>query len=286
MKFPSADKRTALIMLSILIISVFFLLPDGVSLYASDTATLKIGGTGGALGTMKELAAAFEKKHPGVTVSIIPHLGTRGGLSGLLKGAIDLGVSGRHLTPEELAQGLRDVEYGRSPLVFATRSREERMNLTPDLITRFYQDNIKRWPNGTFIRLVLRPEGDVDTLMLKRISPALRDAISQAESREGMLIAQDDQENCDLLEKIKGAFGTTTLTQIITEKRSITILPLNGVTPDIKTMVAGSYPYYKPFHMVTGPNSPPLSKEFIEFVKSPDGRKILLRTGNHVSGVR
>ena len=80
MKFPSADKIIVLIMLSILIISVFFLLPDGVSLYASDSATLKIGGTGGALGTMKELAAAFEKKHPGVTVSIIPHLGTRGAL--------------------------------------------------------------------------------------------------------------------------------------------------------------------------------------------------------------
>lgn len=246
--------------------------------------TIKIGGTGGAIGSMKELAAAFQKKHPGVTVSIIPHLGTRGGINGVLKGAIDIGLAGRHTSPQELAQGLQEVEYARSPFVFATRSGAEWRDLNLGVIAGIYRGDIRKWPDGTAIRLILRPEGDVDTLILKALSSTMKDAVVQAESREGMMLAIDDQENCDMLEKIKGAFGTSTLTQIISEKRSIAMLPLNGVTPGIKAMVAGSYPYYKPFYMVTGGKSSPLSKEFIEFVKSPAGSKILRLTGNSVPG--
>ena len=284
MKLRTAGKRAPVIIWWLLVISLLVSLTGGDCLSAPDAATIKIGGTGGALGAMKELAVAFQKNHPGATVIIIPHLGTRGGISAVLKGAIDIGIAGRHLTPQELTQGLREVEYARSPFVFATRSNGQRMDLTLDMIAGIYRGDVKKWPDGTPVRPILRPEGDVDTVMLKAISPSMRDAVNRAEAREGMTIALDDQENCDMLEKITGAFGTSTLTQIISEKRFITILPLNGVTPGIKAMVAGSYPYYKPFQIVTAPKSSPLLQEFIAFVKSPAGTKILGRTGNHVQG--
>jgi phosphate transport system substrate-binding protein len=229
---------------------------------------------------MNELAAAYQKKYPGTSVNVIPHLGTRGGISGVLKGAIDIGLAGRHLTPQEVAQGLQGVEYAQSPFVFVSRGNRAWMDLSHDLIAGIYRGEVRKWPDGTPIRLILRPEGDVDILMLKEISPAIRDAVIRAESREGMTIARDDQQNCDLLEKVPGSFGTSTLTQIISEKRSLAILPLNGVKPAINTVVDGRYPHYKPFLLVTGPKSSPLAKKFIEFVKSPKGRKILTRTGN------
>jgi phosphate transport system substrate-binding protein len=265
-----------------LIVSAFIVLTGGESTSAAEVVTLRIGGTGGAIGAMKELAAAFQKKHPGTTVDVIPHLGTRGGISGLLKGAIDIGLAGRHLNPQELAQGLRGVEYAQSPFVFVTRSKNQRLDLSHNLIAGIYRGEIKNWPDGTPIRPVLRPEGDVDILMLKEISPEIRDAVSRAQSREGMTFARDDQQNCDLLEKVRGSFGTSTLTQIVSEKRSLTLLPLNGVAPSISTMAAGRYPHYKPFVMVTGPRSSSQARKFIKFVKSAEGEKILEQTGNHV----
>jgi phosphate transport system substrate-binding protein len=110
----------------------------------------------------------------------------------------------------------------------------------------------------------------------------MRDAVSGAESREGMTIAMDDQQNCDLLETIRGSFGTSTLTQIVSEQRSLVMLPLNGVAPGIDTVIDGRYPHYKPFLMVTGPRSSSRARTFVEFVQSPVGRKILARTGNYV----
>lgn len=57
--------------------------------------------------------------------------------------------------------------------------------LTLDQIVRIYSGELNKWPDGKPIRLILRPEGDVDTMMLKGISPDLRDAGGKAQSREG-----------------------------------------------------------------------------------------------------
>lgn len=286
MKCWIVEKKLFLIVFSILIVFVLLAFPGGDRLSAADSVTIKIGGTGGALGSIKELALAYQKKHPNITVRIIPHLGTRGGIKAVIDGAIDIGFAGRKLTPQELQQGLQEYEYARSPFIFVTKGTGKSMDLTTDTVAKIYRGEISKWPDGTPIRLLMRPEGDVDTIMLKAISPEIRDAVIRAESREGLLTAMDDQQNCDMLEKIKGAFGTSTLTQIISEKRSLTALPFNGVKPDIKAMIAGRYPYYKPFHLFSGPKSSPLSETFIEFVKSPEGKRILNQTGNHVPGAK
>jgi len=285
MKLQIAKKRMRVISRALLIIAVLILHAGSGRLSASGPVTIKIGGTGGAIGSMKELALAYQKKHPETTVKIIPHLGTRGGIKAVFDGALDIGLAGRKLSQQELAQGLQEFEYARSPFVFVT-AKGRAMDLTLDTVAKLYRGDTRKWPDGTPIRIIMRPEGDVDIIMLKAMSPEIRDAVVRAESREGMLIAMDDQENCDMIEKIKGAFGTSTLTQIIAEKRALTALPFNGVTPDIKAMVAGRYPYYKSFHLFIGPKSSPLSQAFIEFVKSPEGKRILARTGNHVTGAK
>jgi phosphate transport system substrate-binding protein len=153
-----------------------------------------------------------------------------------MEGAIDIGRAGRHLNPEELSMGLKEVKYAKSPFVFVTAKNGKGMDLTHEMIVGIYRGDIRKWPDGTPIRLILRPEGDVDTIMLKGISHDMREAVGKAQARKGMTIAMDDQENADKLEKIKGSFGTSTLTQIISEKRALTVLPLNGITPDLGTL--------------------------------------------------
>lgn len=274
--------RCLLLIIAALVMTVT-LCPVISNSYADDLkVTIKIGGTGGAMGAMKELAVAFQKKHPEAEFVFVPHLGTRGGIKAVMEGAIDIGLAGRPLNPDERSAGLKEVEYSRSPFVLVVSKDSAVTNVTLDQVVNIYLGKMKTWPDGTPVRLILRPEGDVDTIMLKGMSANMQEAVKKAQLKEGLTTALTDQDCATAIEKTKGAFGPSTLTQIISEKRSLKALALNGVTPGTKAIADGTYPYFKAFHMITGPKSSPAVRAFIEFLKSREGGSVLARTGNYV----
>ena len=65
-----------------LLISALFLVP------AAHGETIKIGGTGMDLGTMRQMAEAFMKANPADKVTVVKSLGSSGGVRALLAGAI------------------------------------------------------------------------------------------------------------------------------------------------------------------------------------------------------
>jgi len=174
------------------------------------------------------------------------------------------------------------IEYGWTPFVFVTGTSNPVSALTTSELVDLYAGKTEWWADSTRIRLVLRPIGDSDSELVKSISPEVRAAHVLAEQRKGMPFAVSDQEAADTIEKVPGAFGTSSLTQILTEKRSLKPLKFNGVEPSAKTIADGSYPLHKVLLLVTGPASPPEAQKFISFVRSAPGREILLQTGHWV----
>ncbi|MBI5664419.1 MAG: substrate-binding domain-containing protein [Nitrospirae bacterium] len=262
-------------------IPVICLLLSHGNLCAADLkGTIKIGGTGTALGSFKELSEAFKKIHPEVNFVILPSLGSGGGIKAVNEGALDIGLSSRPLKETEMQPGAVAVEYARTPFVFATAMKTEGTNYTLMDIAKIFSGEIKTWPDGTPIRLVLRPESDMDTVIQKGMSPEMDKAVKKALSREGMMVAATDQESADTMEKVRGAIGTSTLAQIISEKRNLNSIVLNGVMPDMKSLADGSYKYYKTLFIITGPKSVAVTNSFIEFIKSKEGRAILTKSGH------
>ena len=244
--------------------------------------TLKIGGDGSALGSMKVLSEAFAKSHPGVTVQVLPSLGSPGGINAVLDGRIDIGLSGRALTEEGRKRGAIATEYAKTPFIFETNKDTRASNLSINDLVEIYRGDRPTWPDGTRIRLVLRPEHDIDTDILKQISPGMNEAVKTALSRRGMIMALTNQESDNLVETIPGSLGVSTLSQIISEKRSSKVLSFNGVKPSVKTLADGTYPLVKTFYVVTPAKIPAPVKMFNDFVRSPTGRQILMETGHWV----
>ncbi|MBI5739651.1 MAG: substrate-binding domain-containing protein [Nitrospirae bacterium] len=238
-----------------------------------------IGGTGSALGSMAELSEAFQKRNPGVSVKILPSLGSGGGIKAAIDCVIDIGIISRPLKEEELRQGVVDIEYAVTPFVFVTSKKTEGLNFTLRDIAGIYSGEIKTWPDGSPVRLILRPASDSDTLMLKGMSPEMDRAVGKALLQEGMIIAPTDQDSAGTAERVSGSLGTSTLSLIISEKRRLNMLSLNGVAPGVKSLSDGAYPFYKKLFLVTGPKAAPAAKKFIEFIKSGEGSAILSRTG-------
>jgi len=246
--------------------------------------TLKIAGVGSALGSMQLLGAAFVKSHRDIKVVVVPGLGTSGGIKAVWKDAIGIGLAARPLTEEERGLGLVSTEYARSPFVFVVRQDVRISDLRTGDIARILRGEVPTWPSGERIRLVLRPEYDTDTHIVKRISPEMQEALERALSREGMSIAMTDQEAAEWVRRTPGAFGFSTLTQIISEGLPLKVLSYNGVVPSVRTLADGSYPLFKSASIVTKGEPSDTVRRFISFVRSEKGMAILEQSGNLVIG--
>ena len=241
--------------------------------------TIRISGTGAALETIRVLSEAFRKAHPDTRFVLLPSIGSTGAIKAVLAGRLDIGLCARPLTDEERAQGAIETRYARTPLVFGVHPAVREPDVTIAYVVEIYEGKRTRWRNGTRIRPVLRPPTDSDVPVLKRISPEMEAAVESALRREGMTVAATDQDVADMIEHVPGAFGAVTLALVLSEKKAIRVLPVNGVEPNLATLRDGSYPHSKIFCMVTRRDLPEEVRRFIDFVQSAKGAAILEKNG-------
>lgn len=243
---------------------------------------IRIGGTGAALGALKLLAQAYAATQHGVRISVLPSVGSGGGIKALLGGALQIAVSSRELTPAEVTAGAAAVEYACTPFVFATASTNPVSSVTTQQLVDAYSGNKSTWADGAKLRLVLRPSNDSDTLALKAMSSVMRDAMLAAEQRKGHVVAGTDQEAVSSIASIPGALGTSTLSLILSEGAGVKALALDGVAPTVEAMVSGAYPLRRRLFVVTGPATTPQAHAFVAFLRTPAGTEILHKTGHWV----
>jgi phosphate transport system substrate-binding protein len=257
----------------------------GGGLLGSQTAfaeSVRIGGSGAALPTMRILGDAFKRTAPEFTLVMVPDLGTGGGLKALARDKIDVALSSRALTKEEEADGLISMEYGKTPFVLAT-SKKDAGGLTLAKIAEIYAGKTLNWPDGTPIRLVIRPVNDLDTPFLAAFSPAIKEAVALSHARPGLITSITDGSTMDDIQRLQGGLGTSALAPMLAEKRPLYALPIDGVAPTVKNLADGTYKYFKPFYVVTrGRPSAPVTR-FFEFLRSAEGSQVLADSGHLVT---
>ncbi|MFY9329860.1 MAG: substrate-binding domain-containing protein [Georgfuchsia sp.] len=259
---------------------VFLLLPGFFGCAAAEE--LIIGGTGAALGTMRLLGNEFTVANQDVRIKIMPSLGSGGGVKAVIDGAIGLAVTSRPLNESERKLGAVETEYARTPFVFAVSTKSQVTAIGSAELAAIYAGKKVTWPDGTPVRIVLRPSSDIDTAIVRSLSPEIDSAYSVAQTRAGVRSSVNDQDAADDLERIPGVIGPSTLALILSEKRALRALKFNGREPTAQNGASGAYPYYKRLFFVTGAQRSPAVERFIAFVQSPAGQKILARNGQWI----
>lgn len=243
---------------------------------------IRIGGTGNALGTMRLLGEAYTRSHPETKTVILESIGTSGAIKAVPKGAIEIGLSSRPLTDEELKSGLAFTEYAQSPTVLAVHKNVKATSVTLAQLIDIYNGKLTSWPDGTRIRAVLRQPGDDNTRQLKGLSADMEQSVGVAERQPGALFAVTDQDSADKMEAVPGSLGVTTIALIRSENRTLHPLSIGGVEPTPENAKSGRYPLTKHFYFVLPKEPSAEVLEFVKFVGSPAGRKILAQTGHTI----
>ena len=241
---------------------------------------LKIGGTGAALGAMSKIADAFHKLHPDIEVKILPSLGSSGGIKAVAASAIQLAFSSRQLKHEERGVGLIELEYARTPFVFVTRDPVGVAGVTFEGVGQMFSGAIPTWPNGQRIRPIIRPDEEADTRIAKAISAGLARTLDSLQKVPGMVIALTDQDCSEAIGAVSGTLAFTSLSQVLTWERKYQVLSFNGIVPSVANLSNGTYPFYRSFYVVKRADSGESAEMFVDFIRSPQARKILEDTGN------
>lgn len=254
-------------------------LPFLTAVAHAEPTVLRVGGSGGALCLMSALAETYGKTRPDVRFVFMPSIGTTGGIKAVAAGVLDIGLASRALKDTERTDGIMAHLYGRTPFVFAVQTSNPASAATLAQLTDIYLGKTTEWSDSSRLRLIMRPKNDSDTEALRRMSPGLDEAVTMALSREGMIVANTDRDSVDAIAKTPGAIGTSTLAQLICEKRPLKALAVDGVTPSFRSLRDGQYPYQKSLYVVTARPAPKTVSEFIQFLHSPRSQAMLAELG-------
>jgi phosphate transport system substrate-binding protein len=241
---------------------------------------LRIGGTGMALATIREIGTAFTATNPDVAVNVLPSLGTGGGLNAVAAGAIELALAARALNDAERSKGLQAMPYARTPIAFAAHPGAGIREITLAQVAQIFRGELRNWPNGKAIRLIRREPSDADWGMLRAASPDMTDAIKIALDRPGLLTVSTDQENADALERLPGAFGAMSLGQIRAERRNVVPLTLDGDPPTTEDLAANRYKLSRTLYIVWRDQPGVNAAAFVTFLATPQAKDILARLGH------
>lgn len=213
------------------------------SVHAADTLT--IAATGTAMPMLKILIEDFSKGSPEFKATLLyPPAGSGGAIRGVATGKVDLGVTSRVPKPDAPGADLRAVPWVRTAFVIAAHHADAARNYTLPELAAIWSGATVRWPDGQPIRLLLRSADDADLASLRAMSVEMSRAVDAALVRPGLPRADHDLNNLEILDKVSGAIGSSTLGLLLSSNSRLSVLTVGGVTPSVRTLKDGTYPFH------------------------------------------
>lgn len=250
----------------------------GASCAQAASGSIMVGGTGAILASMRALGKTFTRADPHIVVKVPDSLGSSGGIKAVLAGALDICFSARPLKDSEKAAGARAFPFARTPFLLATSSRSQIKTMSAAGLASLIAAG-GTWPDGTPLRLILRPRSDTDTLLTEKYFPTLEMPLRSARIRRRVRIAATDQEALDLAESAPGTLVPTSLILLISERRKLAPLIVGDITPNIENMENGTYRKTKTIYLVTAAKIRPPALAFLQYLDTVEARAILRRSG-------
>jgi phosphate transport system substrate-binding protein len=240
--------------------------------------TIRIGGTGMALAAMQLAGERLKAVEPQIGVTVLPSLGTPGGLKALAQGAIDIAVIGRPLTADERTREVLDSGCMTTALVFAT-SHPGPHGFAVAQLPGLYADERPLWPDGKPLKVILRSRAGSENAYLTTAIPGMAAALETAYQHRGIPVATTDQENAEQAARIDGSFAIMTILQLRAEKLSLRPVELDGVLPSAETVAGRTYPLSVSVCLVLPVRPKPAAEKFVAHLKSEAGQELLTSLG-------
>ena len=236
-----------------------------------------VNGGGGALDNVKALTDAFQKAHPTITWQGLADVGSDAGVNLVLSGETDLGYISRDLKDPEKGK-VEALSIGASGTAVAVAATNPVKSLTKDQVAKIFTGQIADWKDvgGTpgKIRLLIREAGSSTRSAFEAY---FFDGKKPTYAPNAVEVTKID-ETVNAINSFKESIGMVTMNASTFANATIAFATIDGVAASRENLDSGKYQVRRPLYFVYNADPTklkPAIKALIDFVKGPDGQKIL-----------
>jgi len=234
-----------------------------------------VNGGGGALDNVKALTDAFKAQHQTITWQGLADIGSPAGVNLVVSGEIDLGYISRDLTDAEKGKVVA-VPIGASGTAVAVAASNPVKSMTKEQVAKVFTGAITDWKDvgGTpgKIRIIIRESG---ASTRSAFEAYFFDGKKPTYAPNAVEVTTYD-ETVKAINSFKESIGMVTMNAATFANTSIAFATVDGVTASRDNLNSGKYQVRRPLYLVYDPTkAKPAILAFVEFVKGPEGQKIL-----------
>jgi phosphate transport system substrate-binding protein len=227
----------------------------------------------------QKAAEVFMKNNPGADLSVRGG-GSGVGIASIIDGTCDIADSSRAIKQDELAKGAkkgRDLKshvIAMDGITHIVNPANTIVNLSRAQIKQIYTSRVTNWKElgGPDLRIVVVSR-DSSSGTFEAFSEMVLD---KKKVRPDAIMQASNQGIASIVARTPGAIGYVGLGYVSASVKAISV---DGVMPSKETVLKNKYPITRPLFMYTNGAPQGMVKKFIDFVKGPEGQKIVGEEG-------
>lgn len=236
--------------------------------------TLDIAGGTAHIPVMKEAAQNIMQVNPKIRITLAGG-GSGVGVQKVGEGLVAIGNTGRPLSPAEISRyGLKSFPFAMDGVAVAVHPQNPVGALSAAQVRDIFAGRITNWRDvggeDALIHLYTRDEasGTREVFWEKLLNKgALADKANLVSSNGAMKAAVSQDRR---------AVGYLGIGHV---DATVKAVPLDGVAPTQENARNGTYPVVRRLYMNTKGEPTPLARAFIDYLRSPEGARIIERHG-------
>ncbi|MFQ6603997.1 MAG: PstS family phosphate ABC transporter substrate-binding protein [Fidelibacterota bacterium] len=233
-------------------------------------------------------AEAYMKTHKDVNISVTGG-GSGTGIAALLNGSTDICIASRKIKAKELQQAeklgidVREIVVARDGIAVVVNPENSVSELSIEQLGKIYTGAIENWnqvggPDQPIVLLSRESSSGTFVYFQKRV-------MKKKDYSQNALLMPSTSAIVQSVAQDKWAIGYIGLGYAVESADRVKVLRIidqpgsPAVAASVATVKDGSYPIARPLHFYTNGTSTGLVKAVVDFCLSPEGQKIVLKTG-------
>lgn len=245
-----------------------------------DTADTQTGGSlvtisgSTSIGPLAEKLAMKYEEENDVKIEV-NQIGSSAGITNAISGVSQIGMASRDLKQEEKDSNLQELIIAYDGIVVVAHPSNPVKNLTMEQVKQIFTGEVTNWKEvgGKDMEIVVVSRED---------GSGSRDAFQEIVGYESgqliknAIVASGNGNIKTTVAMNKHAIGFISFEYI---DESVSTMDINGVQAKAENVLAGQYELSRPFLFVHKEDVPESAKQFMEYILTPEGQKIVESAG-------